>query len=232
MKNHSFSILLIPVCLLLISCENQSSSNPAIPSDDPRSHITEELLIKLTPTWVVDIQNSLTPLPTPTRLSNSTATPCSLSDDHLSEDQFIGVVFPPFPCGVKDINSIGQIDDSDKFWLLQVIGVGNQRQLWLSEKKIENGFWSDKWSVVDAKQLPDFNKTKTYMYVPYLCAKNNIGNEEIFVYAEITDEVLISRLITNDLIKKAWILNFQKRRIEDFSTNGIMCEADYSLQEP
>jgi hypothetical protein len=230
MRNIRTTFLLSFLCILFFACVSNVKSIQTSPTVVKTISSAQYATKSIFPTTTANL-NLKTPPNTPGNpIPIPSFTPCLKPSAFTGEDQFIGLIFPPFPCGIVDINSMLQIDKSGKHWLIQISGADLNRQLWLAEEIKRDGMWTGEWRVIDIKTLSNYDGSKEYAYVPYLCAMNFVGDEEIFVYAEITDKVLITRLITNDLIRKAWRLNFEEGRIEDIPTTGIVCEADYSLE--
>lgn len=155
----------------------------------------------------------------PEQPTNS-VTPC-VPDDSVDFDKnnYLGILIPPFPCGMK--SGIGFIVDpfSTLDWGVDLVSSESQNMLWL-EKKVNE----DQWEIFDILVLPPFEEN--WRVVPSLCSQNGEEDPKIIVIAFIDQETKNTRVIKNKNIIQSWRIDFSSGKIEEIDNQGVECYAD------
>lgn len=188
-------------------------------------NIRKHLLLLIT----MLLLNSCSPrvLTTDTAIAHQTQTSPTAIPTSSNPNEYIGLKFPPLPTSIKTSMGHAISPSSSQFWSIDAVADSNNYMLWFSKviSRDQNG--KPYWQVSDIAVLPSTAKDKNI--IVSACLLDGLLDPEMVVLANVDEESLAKRYLTNSNVILAWKANRSTGKLEPIDTKGIECYAETVL---
>lgn len=142
--------------------------------------------------------------------------------------EYIGIVYPPLPIGLRDGGSGGIMNSTDGAvdHVLDLFYKDDMHMLWFS-KFVKRDSQGSYWKVLDIIVLPELENDE--VFIPSGCMINGKYDDELIAIGILDEESYISRYLPKDHIKYVWKANRAAEVFQQLPTDNVECYADQAF---